>query len=57
MLPDKQIPLHHPSECGTNLFSLQGELGDIGPPGPPVIIDREGVVISGTHFHFVLQLI
>lgn len=56
-LPSSLLSIHHPAECATNLFSLQGELGDIGPPGPPVIIDREGVVISGTHFHFVLELI
>lgn len=38
-------------------FLLQGELGDIGLPGPPIVIDREGVVISGTCLHFVLELI
>lgn len=38
-------------------FLLQGELGDIGPPGPPIVINREGVVISGTCLHFVLELV
>lgn len=40
-------------------FLLQGEIGDIGPPGPPIVVDKEGVVISGTRFYFffVLKLV
>lgn len=38
--------------CKPTRLILQGELGDPGPPGPPIYLDGEGVVISGTSVRF-----
>lgn len=28
---------------------FQGEFGDVGPPGPTIVVDTEGALISGAY--------